>query len=182
MNMRQSKQSKCNDLSGNRRQSITPRARRGSKQRGQALLELALTLPILLLLTLGLIELGRLAYYNIEVSDAARAGVQFGTQSLAYAADTAGITTAAQSDAPDLGAGTITVTPVQYCDCPGTGSAGACPAAGCSYPLVYLKVTTTYTYTPLFNYLAVSNIFNLSNATLSATYTLTGNAIMPVRQ
>ena len=77
-----------------------------TREKGQALVELAvLLLPVLLLLTVGIIDYGQVAYYSIEVSDAARAGAQYGSQSLADAANTANIVTAAQQSAQDIGAG-----------------------------------------------------------------------------
>ena len=65
-----------------------PTARRrggpGSRERGQSFIELTLILmPILLVLTVGIIEIGRLAYYQIEVSNAARAGRSTGPKFLA---------------------------------------------------------------------------------------------------
>jgi Flp pilus assembly protein TadG len=42
---------------------------------GQSVAEMALLTPLLLLMLVGTIEIGRFAYYGIEVSNAARAGV-----------------------------------------------------------------------------------------------------------
>ena len=60
---------------------------------GQTLIEVALLLPLLLLLLVGTIEIGRFAYYAILVANSARAGAQYGSQSLVTSADTTGITT-----------------------------------------------------------------------------------------
>jgi Flp pilus assembly protein TadG len=51
-----------------------PRPDRDGRQRGQALVELALVTPILLLLLLGALDLGRLFYAQITVTNAAREG------------------------------------------------------------------------------------------------------------
>jgi Flp pilus assembly protein TadG len=133
-----------------------------------------LTLPLLLALTIGIIEMGRLAYYEIEVTNAARAGAQFGAQSLGNAPNLSAITIAAQNDAPDIAA-TLEVAPVESCGCPGAapGTPGNCGAAqACAYPIVYLTVTTTYPFAPLFNYPGISTIIPA---------TLTGVATMPVQ-
>lgn len=45
---------------------------------GQSLVELALLTPLLLLLAVGVIEMGRYAYIGILVGNAARAGASFG--------------------------------------------------------------------------------------------------------
>ncbi|MGD0906270.1 MAG: TadE/TadG family type IV pilus assembly protein [Candidatus Acidiferrales bacterium] len=148
-----------------------PSSKGRSRERGQALLELGLLLPLLLLLAVGIIEIGRLAYFAIEVSNAARAGAQFGTQSLAAASDTADITTAAQNDASDIGTN-LNVTPTASCGCTAaTAIGGTCPGSGCSYPLVYLTVTTQYNLSTLFHYPGIPHRFSL-----------TGTSVMPVKQ
>ncbi len=47
-------------------------------QRGQAVVEFALILPILLLLVFGIIEFGRIFYSYLEVTQAAREGARLG--------------------------------------------------------------------------------------------------------
>ncbi len=126
---------------------------RRATQAGQALLEVALVTPLLLLLTLGIIEIGRYAYYSILVADAARAGAQYGAQNLATAADTAGIQTAAENDGQNLSELTVTSTP--QCGCTGSAIGDTCPATACASPnhaLVYVKVTVTGKFNSLFKY------------------------------
>ena len=55
-----------------------PRGRSGA--RGQALLELALVAPVLLLLVLAALDLGRLFYSQITVTDSARDGAMEAAQ------------------------------------------------------------------------------------------------------
>src|SRR5580700_2499751 len=86
-----------------------------SAEDGQTLLEVALLTPLLLLLLVGIFEVGRFAYYSIEVSNAARAAVQYGAQSLADARDTVGLKQAAMNDSPDVSG--LTVTPTVLCAC-----------------------------------------------------------------
>ncbi|HEV3482794.1 MAG TPA: TadE/TadG family type IV pilus assembly protein [Candidatus Acidoferrales bacterium] len=62
---------------------------------GQSLVELALLTPLLLLLALGVIEMGRYMYIGIVVGNAARAGASFG---VVRPGDGPGITTAACND------------------------------------------------------------------------------------
>jgi Flp pilus assembly protein TadG len=129
------------------------RSSRRSTQSGQALLEVALVTPLLLLLAVGIIEIGRYAYYSILVADAARAGAQYGAQNLATAADTAGIQTAAENDGQSLSE--LKVTVQQECGCTGSSIGGACPATFCASPnhaLVYVKVTVTGKFKSLFKY------------------------------
>src|SRR5689334_20807673 len=65
---------------------------------GQSLVELAVLVPLLVLLLMGVIELGRYAQIAILVGNAARAGAAYGAQSLAQSADPTGIKTAAGND------------------------------------------------------------------------------------
>jgi Flp pilus assembly protein TadG len=109
---------------------------------------MALVLPVLLLLLVGTIEIGRFAYYAILVSNAARAGAQYGAQSLITSADVSGIQTAAKND----GVSTLTVTPTQLCGC-SAAALGGCPAGGfCANPLVYVEVTASGSFNSLFAY------------------------------
>ena len=61
------------------------RSRRGrTSNRGQALVEFTLILPILLLLFAGLIELGFALYDYLQVVNAAREGARFGSKEPEY--------------------------------------------------------------------------------------------------
>jgi Flp pilus assembly protein TadG len=79
---------------------------------GQALVELALTIPILTLLLLGAAELARVAYAAIEISNAAEAAVQFATENPSTMNNTGAITLAAQADAYNLRG--VTATPTAW--------------------------------------------------------------------
>ena len=67
------------------------------QDKGQAFVELALILPVFLLLLVGTAEVGRLTYASIEVSNAARAGVAYAAQSHTTAQDTTNIQAAANN-------------------------------------------------------------------------------------
>ncbi len=124
--------------------------RSGEGQSGQALVELSVTMPLLLVLLVGAFETGRVAYTSIEVSNAARAGVQYGSQTAATAGDTTGIQTAAQNDAQNLTLGTTTATTSCICS---DGSASTCVSTDCSASHIetILTVHTQSTYNPGFH-------------------------------
>ena len=65
---------------------------------GQALVETALTLPLLLLFVLGAAELGQVIYAAINVSNAAKSASQYGAQDSSTMVDTPGILSAAQNE------------------------------------------------------------------------------------
>jgi Flp pilus assembly protein TadG len=142
---------------------------------GAATVEMALVAPILILLMMGIIEVGRYADYTIKVTNAARAGVQYGAQNLATASNTAGIRAAALGDAQSVAG--LTATPQTFCTC-ADGSADAnCVVATCPATnprLVYVRVDTAGTISSLFNYTGLPTSFR--------TLTVSGLAIMRVAE
>jgi hypothetical protein len=65
---------------------------------GQSIVELALTLPLLLFMFLGTVELGQVCYGAINVSNAAKAAAQYGAQDTNTAVQTGSMLTAAQRE------------------------------------------------------------------------------------
>ncbi len=119
-------------------------------EHGQALVETALTIPLLLLLLLGAAELARVAYAAIEISNAARAAVQYAAQSEGNMNDTPGITTAAQNDAANLTGVMVTVSLGNSCSDSSTYNAltkGCTGTFGQLLPNV--TVTTSVNFDPL---------------------------------
>src|SRR5579871_1490431 len=104
-------------------------ARARHHEGGQALVETALVFPILITLLIGTAELARVVYAAIEVSNAARAGAQYGAQSGFTASDTTGIATAAASDAANLTG--LTTTSSYSCVC-SDGTASTCQPTDCT--------------------------------------------------
>ncbi len=138
---------------------------------GQALVEAALTLPLLFLILLGAAEFAWLAYNAIEVANAAKVGVAYGAQS-GICGDATGIQNAARADASDVTA-TLTVTPSTAGVC---SSGAACKGAGntclntdCPSPdhiETILTVNTSATVNPLIHVTG-----------LPLSYTLHGKAV-----
>jgi len=156
------------------------------EERGTSLVEMAMLTPVLILLALGIVEIGRYAELSIIVANAARAGVQYGAQNLATAADNAGIQNAALNDAQRIPGLTVSPPAVSYtgdagqeyilCGCSSAGyTPGAtCPPTNCSAPnqqVVYVEVDTKGNFTPLFQYPG-----------LPATIVVNGKAQMRVAQ
>ncbi len=143
----------------------TEAKRRREKWAGTATLELALLLPLLLLIALGAVDFGRVFYMSVEVANAARAGVQYGAQSTATSLDYAGMVAAAKNDAPDL-AGRMTATATRWCQCAGSGSTFACTASPCLVapfvPEIYVQVNTQATFNTLVTYPGIPSTITLS--------------------
>ena len=94
-----------------------------SSIKGQSLVELALLLPVLLLLTVVTLDLGRAIYYYSAVYNAAKEGARYG---IINPDDVTGIVNAAEK----LTVGLDSVN-VAVCECGGTNACileNACPA------------------------------------------------------
>ena len=122
----------------------------GRSLRGIATVEFALAAPLIMLLLAGALDYGRLIRASICVADAARAGAQFGSLSLANSSNTSGMQTAAINAAPDITG--MTATAVKSCQCP-AGTSVSC-SASCTggKMLVYVKVTASVTCSNVFGY------------------------------
>jgi Flp pilus assembly protein TadG len=110
--------------------TATHRTDRIINNRGQEVIELAILLPLLLLISFGVLDLGRLYHAAITISNAAREGVRYGTF---YPSDVSGIIAATEAEAQDssidLSTSLINV------DCP----------EGCGSGLP-IRVTVTYDF------------------------------------
>jgi len=119
---------------------------------GQALVETALVSPLLFLLLLGAAELARVAYAAIEVTNAARAAVQFAAQSPEVIWEQGGITNAAQKDAYNLGPGVTAALTTGY-NCSDTTAVDysdpKAPACASGHLIQTATVTTSVAFDPL---------------------------------
>lgn len=96
-------------------------------ERGAAVVEFALVLPLLILFTFGIIEFGRAYSAKIELTAAVREGAR------AAALGNDGV--AATKGATDLSSGSITVKPIAPCPAMPTATDKAVVEA--SYPFTY---------------------------------------------
>lgn len=140
------------------------------REAGQALVETALVVPLLITILVGAAEMARVAYAAIEVANAAHAGAQYGAQNGYTASDTTGIATAATNDAYNLSG--ITTTSSYTCVC-SDGTASTCQTSDCSSSHIEetLTVNTSVTIDPLIHLPG-----------LPTTYTLKGQAIQKCTQ
>jgi Flp pilus assembly protein TadG len=171
------------------------------KSEGQSLVEFALLLPIMMLLMLGVLEVGRAIFITIKVTNGATAGAVYGSQNPTAAQDSQGITTAVTCDINTVtfrspyqpptcnSNGSIQVTTQSFSGCYCANS----EAVSCSNPLSGLgdcagpsgglsceegqilvecvQVTTNATFLPLFRYPGLPSSFQAN-----------GSAIMRVRK
>jgi Flp pilus assembly protein TadG len=137
---------------------------------GSALAEMAIIVPVMILLLIGLIELGRYAQYSIVVGNAAHAGVQYGAQTLGTAANQAGMEAAARNDAGIPG---VNAHAKSFCQCADGTPANCASATDCAstHRLVFVQVDTDGTFTSIVHFPGVPQ-----------SQTITSTAIMRVAQ
>jgi Flp pilus assembly protein TadG len=97
---------------------------------------LAIALPVLTLLALGVADFGRMFRTGIAVANAARAAAEFGASSVDNSADTSKINQAGRDDGADVAG--ISVTSERFCRCP-DGTTPACDGT-CTAPYTATEV------------------------------------------
>lgn len=153
---------------------------------GSALVESALTVPVVIMLLLGAVELGDFAYRATEMSNAARAAAQYGAMNGGGFTDcngmaggtcssSSGMVAAAKKDAPRSAATctNFTVTVASSCTCSGDGSTctgGNAYSCGSGKPVANVTVTTSAQCSPI---TSVPGLF-------SGAFTLHGSAVEEV--
>jgi len=135
----------------------------GRCEAGSGLVELALVMPLFVLLLVVLVDLGRAYYYAISISSAVHAAALYG---LRNPTDTSGIQSAASSSASDISS--LTTNASYGCEChDGSSDVPLCSTApACSQNYVnYVSVTTTATFRPVLPYPGIPSSFTFSRTT-----------------
>lgn len=143
----------------------------GHSQAGVALVEFALVVPLLALLLVGIIEIGRYAYFSIAVANAARAGAQYGAYDTARAVDVVGMQNAAIADGQN-NIKAITAAANDVCTCwnSTTGTESPSPPAhtqcgqpcASGVPVTYVEVDTSGNFSSMFSYPLFPRTFAVS--------------------
>lgn len=135
-------------------------ARRQKGESGQALIETAITLSLLVVILVGAAEIARLAYASMQVVGAAKAAVQYGDIIITNANDTQGIQNAAAAEAPLLP--NMVTTPTMSCLCAdGISCTATSTLCAGSAPVQTLTVTTSASFDPLIDLPGLPSSFNL---------------------
>jgi Flp pilus assembly protein TadG len=132
--------------------------------------EFAIALPVLALLLVASSDFARVFYFSIAVNNAARAGAQYGSQSIVTASDTTGMRNAATQDASNLPSLSASA---RQCTC-GTGSSvSACGSSYCTDNPTgnYVEVDTNMTFNTTIAYPGIPS-----------SIALAGKAVMQVQQ
>jgi Flp pilus assembly protein TadG len=151
------------------------------EEHGQALIETALSVSLFVVILMGAVEFGRLAFTAIEVADAAQAAAQYATQNSATAQNITAMQTAAQNEyytPSDLTLLSPTTTSGYACTCANSGASVSCsnnslssPSCPGSFEEVTVTVQTQATYIP-----------TIHIPGLATSYQIRGNATRKVLQ
>jgi len=139
--------------------------------RGQAATELVGALLVLVPLLLVAADFARVYYTYVTLQDAARAGAQYGSQSVTTAADIVGIKAAATADASNIPGMSASAS---QCTCATGSTVMSCPTSYCSSAptdAAFVTVNTSATFNTIVNYPGIPSSVALS-----------GQAVMMVEQ
>jgi Flp pilus assembly protein TadG len=119
---------------------------------GQSLVEFAVVLPVLLLLVMGVIDFGRVYFAYVSVTNGARNGAEYASQSPDAAEDTASIREAVLADTSDL-LNTSETNP------------GVSVTTGTdAHDGLYAEVTVSYSYDTIFPWPGLPDSIDLARA------------------
>jgi Flp pilus assembly protein TadG len=126
------------------------------RSRGTAAIEFGLAIPLLLMLLMGVVELGYAMYESMQVYNSVEAGALYAVRS---GGDLAGTATAVVNATGTQGI-TATPAPVQFCGCPSesgivTSSCSATCANGNS-PGTYVRVSASLAHQTILPYPGLS--------------------------
>lgn len=151
---------------------------RVKSEKGSALVELALCLPLLVLILVGTVDFARVFYTAIELQNGARAGAQYGASNTARSGDTAGMRSNATSAATDIVvdlAHPVSAEASRLCQCLTDAGAVTVSVSSCTDPIVAscphnshrvmtVTVTTTKAFTTIANFVGVPHLLTVSRA------------------
>jgi len=127
---------------------------------GASFVELAIVLPLFLLMLIPVMDLARGFYTAIEVASAAHAGAIHGLEN---PSDTDGMVQAAKAGASNLSS--VTATATYGCECSdGTSAVDSCATIPtCTYNYVtYVDVSVTTPYRTVFGYPGLPSSMNIT--------------------
>jgi Flp pilus assembly protein TadG len=139
------------------RTSCTAERSRWRGNTGSALVELAVVLPLLVLIIIGTVDFARVFYTAIELTNAARAGTQYAASLTTRPNDVTGINNVVQGASSNIAPITVTLgtplPPLCWCTTDTASSfssaascASACPAGQHLVQTVTVTVSKTFTF------------------------------------
>ena len=133
-------------------------------RRGGAAVELVVAFPLMVLLLIGIVDYGRVFYTWVTVSNAARAGAEFGQQNPGTWTDSAQMRVVSQADGNEAGA--ITLTPSFFCECAGATDPSCAVCGGGVVPEVYVKMVASKSVNMFFGYAGLPSTVTVSRTAI----------------
>ena len=141
-------------------------------KRGGALVEFAVTAPLLFLLCAGAGDYARLFFSAISLKSGSAVGAFYGSQVTTRSGDVGGMVSRALADSEDAARfNAVTATADQYCVCP-DGSAIACGeyltttcSGGYGAPRAYVRVRATQNFKPMTPFPGIPETVNIDQMT-----------------
>ena len=135
---------------------------RSASARGQSIVELAVVLPFVVVMLIVIGDYARAGFLAISLTDAARAGAQYGAQSHTYAVNSTAIEQAACNSMLNVSCSPGTnATTTSFCQCAGSTSTVSCTNRACNLQN-FVQVTTSATFTTLVSYPGLPHTLNLT--------------------
>ncbi len=136
------------------------------REQGVSTVEMAAILPILIVLVVGAVDLGRVYYAAVVVENAARPGASYGYITRQMAKKSSIIEEFAHADAIDVNGG-ITVSTSRSCEC-SDGSSIDCDSSTCAtgYKSVYVRVTASKTFETMLSYPGIPSSVSIVRETV----------------
>lgn len=157
---------------------IGRRRRAIADEGGQSLVEVALCLPVLLLIVIGIVDVGRLYTYKVAVTNAAREAAFYGARDPQSAKDgTTGICQRARNEL-GAGAGSCSTAAITVECLRGGMDCGTSPAVPALYQTpaaggADVSVTVTYRVSLVSTYL-IGRAFTINPVAITSTATFVG--------
>ena len=117
---------------------------------GGAMVELAVVLPVLILIAIGVMDYGRVYFTSVAVANAARAGAEWGAADIGHQTQFTNMENFAKLDGAE--AAPLTVTASRVCRCGATAVACSTSCGTYGPPRVFISVTASKVVTMLLNW------------------------------
>ena len=124
---------------------------------GSALVELALLLPVLILLFMGIVDYALMIQNAMRITEAASAGAAYGAMP-GNQKDFTGMQNAAKNAAAGVSGFSVTAVDVFTCTPGGAAVSGSSACSGYGTPIEYVQVQTSATVPPLMAFTGISSL------------------------
>jgi len=143
-----------------------------SSQPGAAFVELVVTLPVLLVLLIGTADFARVFYTSIELTNAARAGAQFGGKDIGSCCSTDAHTAMETKARSSVNISGVTAAADHTCQCAQADGSfpdtilctDACPSP--KFRVITVTVTASGQYNMISKYPGIPRTLNISRASV----------------